>query len=153
MKKTELKFSSFHEVRDFVTSLKNKKIETTGNWSYYQILHHLADGLEYSIYGGETAISFPGFLRFTLGKLLLAKFFLQNSMDSGLPNPIRINDKILGDISAEFQRLEELMEMFDKVGRFHFEHPVFGELSREDWHRLQCIHFANHLSFIKILDP
>lgn len=152
MKRNDLQFSHFSQAKEFVTNLKGKKVETTGNWSYYQILHHLADGLEFSIYGGETEISIPGVLRFSLGKLLLAKFFLQNSMDSGLPNPIKSNEKILGDTDAEYERLFHLMEMFETVVRFHFEHPIFGELSREDWHRLQCLHFSNHLSYISLIE-
>lgn len=80
MKIEMLKFEDFNSAKNYLYNLKGKEIDTTGNWSYYQILHHLADSLEYTFRGGITDISIPSFMQ-PIGKLLLMKFFFQGFMD------------------------------------------------------------------------
>ena len=149
MKIEMLKFEDFNSAKNYLYNLKGKEIDTTGNWSYYQILHHLADSLEYTFRGGITDISIPSFMQ-PIGKLLLMKFFFQGFMDSNLPNPIRKNTIILGNTEEEYNRLLHLIDDFENFKNSYYPHPIFGNLSREEWRKLHAYHFANHLSYVVI---
>ncbi|MCP5497592.1 MAG: DUF1569 domain-containing protein [Leptospiraceae bacterium] len=149
MKARNLYFTKFSEAEREISSLKDKKIQTYGKWSYYQILTHLADGLEYTLKGENPKWYFPVIIQNTIGKLMLNRILRQKSMPPGLPNLIKKNTVIYGDEKEAYKRLIKVMEEFKSFSGEFKPHPVFGKMTKGEWYLLHTCHFANHLSYIK----
>lgn len=147
MKNRNLCFRHFSEAKEEIMKLKGKKIKTSGNWSWYQILCHLADGLEFMMNGGSPKFIFPAFLQMTAGRLIWKLILFRGRMVQGLPNPIKKIPEADGNAETEFERLISLIEEFESCEKIFCPHPVFGKLTKEEWSILQAFHFANHLSY------
>ncbi|HMV76868.1 MAG TPA: DUF1569 domain-containing protein [Leptospiraceae bacterium] len=150
MKKRDLRFKHFSDAKQEIMNLKGKRIKTAGNWNFYQILCHLADGLEFMLHGGSANFIFPAFLQMTAGKLIWNFMLLQGKMLPGLPNPVKKIPEAEGDSEKEFERILSLIEEYELYTEEFFPHPVFGKLTKEEWGTLQAFHFANHLSYVSI---
>lgn len=147
-----LYFNSLDDALEELASLERfRAVETTGIWSYYQILTHLADYLESSM--NNFSWMQPLSMRRTIGRANFHKLKQAGKMDSGLANPSTPKVREEGDEKAALQRLRRMIEEYRKFIGEHPEHPFYGLLTREDWDFLHRIHMAHHLGFAREARP
>jgi hypothetical protein len=147
-----LYFNSLDDALEELVSLERlRAVETTGVWSYYQILTHLADYLESSM--NNFSWMQPLSMRRTIGRANFHKLKQAGKMDPGLANPSTPKVREEGDEKAALQRLRRMIEEYRKFTGEHPEHPFYGLLTREDWDFLHRIHMAHHLGFAREAKP
>lgn len=142
----ELKFSNLADVEREVDLLSRGPMTTTGNWSFFQILSHLADTIEDS-YKPMPAPEKPVESRTT--EILFKRLQKSGKMKPGYVNPALPQERAEGDVSAARKRLETAIANFRTSTRLNHE-PSLGYLSHEQFEFLHAIHCAMHLGFAKL---
>jgi hypothetical protein len=141
-----LDYASFDELLADAERLSTEPVKVLGNWSPGQIFRHIAILCNGSIDG--LPIRFPWHLRAMVR--LFKKKLLQGSMPAGfqIKSP---NDKVLlpGPTSVE-EGLSELRASIARVQREsqRARHPLFGNLTKEEWDRVNLKHASLHMSFL-----
>ena len=128
----ELKFKTLNDARAELTRLEKGPVETTGNWSYYQILTHCAKGSESSM------TSFPALrpwnLRRLVGPFALRKVFRQGFIPPGVGaiKGVKV-ERVEGDEKAALAKLRKVLDDLEKFDGPWAEHPFFGKLDKKQW--------------------
>ncbi|AGA25058.1 DUF1569 domain-containing protein [Singulisphaera acidiphila] len=120
--------------------------ETLGNWSLGQICNHLATGITGSVDGFPFRT--PWIYRKTLGAVRRRRVFQTGRMATGVQLPSRFCPKPGLDARAEAEALRATLRYYAGYQEPLAMHPIFGELTRDEWSRLHAIHCAHHLSFV-----
>ena len=119
-----------------------------GQWSLGQTCNHLSTALRFSIEGWPERA--PWLLRRTIGPIIGRRILATGLMRDGIalrPESGMIPRPDLDD-RAEAEALRGAIPYYQSHADALPEHPFFGPLSRHDWDRLHCIHFAHHLSLL-----
>lgn len=140
-----LQFHSLDDVLVELSALDRAQITTTGKWSFYQILTHLAENIESSI--SQYPRSMPFVIRRTIGPMALRHLLKTQEMKSGAPNPTAPKQREEGDEKAAMLRLRTAIASFRAYEGPMAEHPFFGPINKEDFEALHAHHAALHLSF------
>lgn len=123
-------------------------LETTGNWSAGQILHHL---------GEFWRMAFDGFgIRAPLALRLLARLFKKRALRAPPPRGLRLRRgmRVIEPPSAVVFD-DGLALLRRQVGRCRVGErmthasPLFGSLTHEQWLSLHLNHSAMHLGFTR----
>jgi hypothetical protein len=136
------------EARAELSRLEQGPVETTGNWSYYQILTHCAKGSESSM------TSFPSLgpwlLRRFIGPFALKKVFQQGFIPpgAGVKKGVKA-ERVEGDEKTALAKLRQVLDNFEKHDGPWAEHPFFGKMDKKKWTILTALHLANHLGWAK----
>jgi hypothetical protein len=126
--------------------------DKVGNWDLAQVCGHLTEWMRFPLDGFPR----PGLpvrlmlwaLRHTTGRRMLRRTLARGSMPGGSPTLPQTVPPPGGDEAAAVEQLRRVVTRFrSHAGRFHAS-PLFGEMDRETWTRLQLIHCAHHLSFL-----
>ena len=126
--------------------LSSGPITTLGNWSPGQIYRHLAIAFNGSIDG--FGVTFPWFMR------AMAKPFKKKLVTGAMPPGIKMPKNLAKVVMPPPTTTEEgLSELRAAVARLEREphrarHPVFGELSNEEWNQVHLNHSKLHMSFL-----
>lgn len=148
----ELRFKNFEDVRAELAELGKGPVETTGVWSYFQILNHCATAMENSMKGLEREMSW--WQKHVKGPL----FFRKNARDGFIPAGIKGNpqtappERIEGDEKAALTKLHQAMEDFEKFAGKLSVHPRLGKLNKKQWYLFHAMHIANHLGHAKLVN-
>lgn len=146
----ELDYQSYAELLADADRLSAGPVKTLGNWSAGQIFRHLALVFNGSIDG--YTVRFPWYFRI-LAKLFKKKL-ISGSMPAGFNLPSKGGETLMPALtSAE----EGLAELHDAVARLEREpgrawHPMFGNLSKEEWDKIHLHHASLHMSFLVPFD-
>jgi Protein of unknown function (DUF1569) len=138
-----LRYNSLDEVMPDVERLIAGHA-TVGHWSVGQICRHLASGLRYSV-------DLPAPTERDLSKFASDEqkraFFESGVIEEGRPMPrgIKIPDAL--DDRQEADNLRDAIAYYASSPGPVVDHPRLGPLSRAEWDRFHCLHFAHHLSF------
>lgn len=145
----KLKLKNFNDIRGVLNKLEPGQVETTGLWSYYQILTHCATAMENSILGRRREMSW--WKRHVKGPLFFWKISRDGCLPSGIKgNPqIAFDERIEGDEKAALARLLKTMEDFERFEGNLSDHILLGNLSRKQWMLFHSLHLANHLGHAK----
>lgn len=127
-------------------------LRTTGNWSPGQILQHVGKFMRFPIDG------FPPGKPPWLVRVLVQMFFKKKAIQGAPPPPgIKLPAGaayLLPDDSVSFEAgmslLREQMARIARGERFTHPSPLFGDLTHEEWTKLQLGHCALHLGFLKM---
>lgn len=144
----EVHYASLHEFLSEVERLANSRICTLGNWTFPQILDHLARTMQCSFEGfGSQA---PWLVRKVLAPLV-KNSFLTRPMKAGFRLPKRMASALLP--SSEATLPAALEKLRDIVARCEAEvptaaHPAFGRLASQEWTSLHLRHAELHMSFV-----
>jgi len=142
----KLDYMSLEEVLADADRLSSGPVQALGNWSAGQILRHLALVYNGSIDG--LTMTVPWLLR--LMAPFLKKKLLRGPMPAGIKLPSDAAKALApGPTSTE----EGLAELHAAVARLEREshrapHPVFGDLSKEEWNQVHLKHASLHMSFL-----
>lgn len=141
-------FSNFDQVLDHLSLLESSDyIETTGVWSYYQILSHCKDHILYSMIGFP--YYYAAFFRKTIGKYLLAKLLKRGYMEPNGYNGEMKTTRIEGDEQKALVELKEAIFSFQKYNKEFATHPIYDKMDKATWEKFHSMHIANHLSFVE----
>ena len=141
----ELHYESFAEVLEDAQNLAKGGFKTVGNWSYGQILNHLATAMTATIDGFESRAAWP--MR-TVANLLFKKRFLTKTLPAGFQIPAKWNKFVPREVSME----EGLENLRIAIGRLQTEtvrapHP-FLDLTAEESDLMQLRHAELHMGFV-----
>lgn len=141
-----VRFESLQEVLQDAERLAAGEVRSLGNWSFGQILDHLAKTMEMTIDGFD--FKAPWLIRI-VAKLFMKKRFLTKTMPAGfqfrkgmqglLPDEISIADGL--------DRLRRAVERLETETR-RATSPIFGKTTVEESNQLQLRHAELHLSFV-----
>ncbi len=143
-----LRFKNLNDAVNELQRLDKGKVVTAKLWSYYQILNHCADSLEFSMSSYPRVM--PSFIRKTIGKFFFKKLMKDGYMKPGSPNPGAPKKREEGDVVSALKRLRNSISIFTKYEGPFGIHPIFDELTKSEWEKLHTFHIANHLGFADI---
>jgi hypothetical protein len=141
-----LDYASLDEVLADADRLGSGPIKELGNWSAGQIFRHLALAYNGSIDG--LAINFPWYLR------MMARIFKEKLLAGPMPPGYDLPSEGAKAVRPLPTSTEEgLAELHAAVARLQREsrrarHPVFGELTKEQWNQIHLNHARLHMSFL-----
>jgi hypothetical protein len=144
----KLRFDSLQEMLRDAERLAERPHLTTGNWTYGQILSHLAKGAD-ACFDGFGDFRAPWWARWFIAPLV-KKRFISGTMRAGIQVPLSKTTLMPEtDITVE----EGLAHLRRAVARFDAEmpvqpHPFIGRLrSKDEYMALMLRHGELHLSF------
>lgn len=149
----ELNFKSLDDIAGEIERLAQaRKLKTVGNWTPGQILRHLAIVMNGAVDGLE--IPLPFFMRIIVPIMVFFRksAFLNGRMPSGIQLPKAATETL---VPPPTTWEEGLATIRSAIQRFQAApvlkpHPFMGELSRDEWTKLQCRHCELHLSFLDV---
>ena len=136
-----LRCKNFREVRADLALLVKGPVESTGNWSFFQMLDHLSKAVEGSLKGIKKEM--PWWKRHLAGPLAYRLFALRGFIPAGIKG--RPSDRIEGDEASALARFREAMEIFEKSDGPPSDHPILGPLNKRQWEAFHAMHYANHV--------
>jgi Protein of unknown function (DUF1569) len=142
----QLSFQSYDELLSELDRLGSGPVRQLGNWSPGQNFRHLATVYNNSIDGFTLKFGLP--LR-VVGRLF-RKRLLSMSMPAGFKLPARTGKALM---PAATSTEEGLAELRAAIARLQIEprrapHPLFSDMTNEEWDRIHLKHAALHLSFL-----
>jgi hypothetical protein len=142
----ELNYTSLDEVLADAERLSSGRVKTLGNWSPGQVYRHLANAFNGSIDGFPE--DFPWYIR--LMAKLFRKRILAGTMPPGIKLPPGFAKAVLPEPTTTEEGLADLRAAVARLGREprRARHPVFGEMTREEWDRIHLQHASLHMSFL-----
>ena len=139
-------------LEDTISELKKmetaKNIVSNTEFSWFQILNHCAQSIEYSLTGypeNKSAI-----FRMTAGKIASNIFSSRGYMSHDLNAPIPNSPSIPrdGDEKEAMLRLYKAIDDFKNFCGDMKMHFAYGELTKLDYEKAHAMHIANHLSYV-----
>jgi hypothetical protein len=142
----KLRFESYDEVLTDVERLAAGEIRSLGNWSFGQILKHLAVAVDSMIDGGP--FNMPAPVKFLMN-LIMKKRMLTRTLSPGFNLPKSAQALVPYDTSVE-EGLELFRVAIDRLKNetIRAPHGAFGVLSPSEWDQFQLRHCEMHLSFV-----
>lgn len=142
----KLDYKSFDELLADADRFSSGDVKTLGNWSPGQIYQHLANVFNGSIDGFPRA--FPWFMR------AMARIFKNKLINGPMPAGLKMPDKLAKAVMPEPTSAEVgLANLHAAVSRLKQDphraaHPVFGQISKEEWDSIHLKHASLHMSFL-----
>ncbi|UCE60149.1 MAG: DUF1569 domain-containing protein [Phycisphaerales bacterium] len=142
-RRCDLQFGSISEVLPEVKRLLPAH-QTFGNWSLGQICDHLAK----SFVGSMEGFDLSGH---RLKRFFIRRRMLEVALTKGIPRGWTVDSNLTPmpevDLREAVEALTRAVERYRQHdGRLH-AHPLFGNMPRDIWDRVHCVHCAHHLSF------
>lgn len=140
----QVKYASYADLLADAEHLAKSKVKTLGNWSFGQILKHVAQSTDSSIDGSGFVLPAPVRWIFTL--LMKQKFLTQP-----IPAGFRAPKQYQPDESTSVE--ESLASLRTAITRQEAEvkrvmHPAFGMISKDEWTQFNLRHAEMHMSFV-----
>jgi len=142
----KLDYQSFDELLADADRMSSGNVKTLGNWSPGQIFQHLANAFNGSIDGLPGG--FPWFIR------AMGRIFKKKLISGPMPAGVKMPDKLAKAVMPEPTSTEVgLANLHAAVSRLKQEphraaHPVFGEVTNEEWNSMHLKHANLHMSFL-----
>ncbi|MCE9600027.1 MAG: DUF1569 domain-containing protein [Spirochaetia bacterium] len=144
----ELRFSNLTEVEGELDRLvRARDVQTSGVWSYSQILNHTAETIEHSM--SRYPQLMPAVIRKTVGHWFFERMARRGYMEKGKFNPSAPKKHADGDEAAAMKRLRQALKTFRSYEGSMAVHPIYDQLKKSDFEKLHSMHIANHLSFVE----
>jgi len=144
----DLAFATLDEFLDDAQALADGKYRALGNWTYGQILGHLATAMHSSLDGFPFQFSW---LMRTCVAPLVKNSVLIKAHKPGVRLPKRAQTTYLP--AETLTVTESLADCRRAVERLATEiptasHPLFGKMASEEWMALHIRHAELHMSFV-----
>ena len=145
-----LHFDRLEEAVAEVDRLAGSQVETTGNYTFGQILEHLAR--TFDIVSGHKELSFkPNLVMRTFARSMLSKI-LNGPPQPGFELPAAAQGEFWPESDVPIE--EALKHFHEAFARYQATQPLpkhlfFGKMSQEQHDQLQCRHCELHLGFVK----
>jgi hypothetical protein len=138
------RFRSLDEARQAVAPLAQQPLRTTGAWNLAQVMHHVAQSVEYSLDG------FPepkgALFQATAGAAAFALFDARGQMHHPLDQPIPGAPALpaAAPLPEAVARLLAALDRFDVHTGALQPHFAYGALDKPAYTRAHLMHLANH---------
>lgn len=143
----EVSYYSYDDLLADAERLAGQDVQVLGNWSLAQIVDHLGRSLDASIDGIGFELPWP--MR-VFGSLVFKNKYLNVEIPPGFKIGKNVQAKFMPESSVEvtaaLDRLRKAIERCKTEPTRAF-HPLFGNLSREDWDKFSLRHAEMHMSF------
>jgi hypothetical protein len=142
----ELHFESLDDmIEDAEHASSASSCPTLGNWSLNQLLMHLATAMNASIDG--IPFTAPWYLRFF--GMAIKRGVLKNGVRPGFNLPKERESSAFPTAPTTADALETFRKAANRLRqeRASAIHPVFGQLTHDEWLRMHLRHAEMHLSF------
>ncbi len=142
----KLAYKSFDELLADADRLSAGPVKTLGNWSPGQIFRHLAIAYNGSIDGFNT--TFPWFMRFVAG--MFKNKLINGAMPPGIKVPAKFAKQVMPDATSTEDGLAQPHAAVARLKREpqRGKHPVFGDMTKEEWDKIHLNHANLHMSFL-----
>jgi hypothetical protein len=142
----KLNYTSLQDVLADADRLGSGNVQTLGNWTAGQIYRHLATAFNGSIDG--FGFAFPWYFRLMGG--LFKKKLVSGAMPPGMKLPSDFARKVMPEPTSTAEGLAELRAAVSRLERdpHRAKHPVFGDISNEEWNQIHLNHAKLHMSFL-----
>jgi hypothetical protein len=142
----QLNYASLAEVLADADRLSSAPVKALGNWSAGQLFRHLAIAYNGSIDG--FTMTFPWYMRW-MAKLFKGKL-LAGAMPAGFNLPGEGGKDLMPPPTSTAEGLADLHAAVARLERepYRARHPMFGELSKEQWNNVHLHHASLHMSFL-----
>lgn len=146
-KRRKLHFDTLDDALAETERLAEGEVETTGRYSYGQILDHMAKVTD--TVTGELVLP-PAPLPLRIAIRMARPIMIRNTLPAGFKLPSKTQSVLWSsedvDVATGLQRWKEAIDRY-KNGELQ-PHPVFGKMTREQHDQIQCRHAELHLSFV-----
>ncbi len=145
----QLAYKSYDDLLADTESLAGQEVTTVGNWTFPQILEHLAISLEGSLDGVDFRA--PWIMRF-VAKLFFKNKFLNQTLSPGFQIPDSAKAQL---VPADSISLEDALNHFRQaIDRCKNEterapNALFDQMTRDESDRFHLRHAEMHMSFVK----
>ncbi len=141
----KLDFASLDEVLADADRLSSGPVKVLGNWTAGQVFRHLANAYNGSIDG--FTLTFPWPLR------IMARIFKKKLLAGPMPPGFKLpasGKKMLPDATSIEEGLADLRAAVARLERdpHRVKHPMFGEITKDEWNKIHCSHANLHMSFL-----
>jgi hypothetical protein len=141
-----VRYRDLSELQEDAERLAACEVCTLGNWSYPQILQHLAQATHCAFDG--FGFQAPWFARYVIAPMFKNRI-LTRGMSAGFRFPTAA--KALQPLSVGTN--EALNNLRSAMARLHSEipkcrHPFLGQLASQEWVALTLRHAELHMSFV-----
>lgn len=133
------------DARQAVQGLLRQPLRNQGAWALPQVLHHLAQSIEFSLAGFPELKSAA--FRHTVGAAAWAVFDARGAMSHGLDEPIPGAPALPAPDAAlqpAVQRLLAALDRFEAHSGPLQPHFAYGALDKAAYTRAHLMHLANH---------
>ncbi|MBI5758400.1 MAG: DUF1569 domain-containing protein [Planctomycetales bacterium] len=144
-----VRYADLSEFMEDVEHFASSEHRTLGNWTYAQILQHLADAIRFSLDGFPETVKAPWYARVFIAPLM-KNSLLTKTMKPGFTLPKGAAELIP---SADIDLHTALHNLRRSVSRLEHEtpskpHPFLGSLASQEWDSLTLRHSELHMSFV-----
>jgi hypothetical protein len=126
--------------------------ERAGNWDLAQVCGHLTEWLRYPLDGYPKAplVICPllWLAKVTVGRSMRDEILRTGKFRSGGRTMPETVPQPGGDSAAAVARFQETAARFQAHAGGFDPSPLFGQMTRDEWLRLNLAHCAHHLSFL-----
>jgi hypothetical protein len=140
-------YSSLDEFQAEAEHLAKGKFRTIGNWSFSEILDHLAKTMTASVDG--FGFKAPWWARVLIAPLM-KNSFLTKTMKPGFKLPKAAWALMPANALSPAGAMENLRTALARVTNepANAEHPFLGKLASQEWTSLHLRHAELHMSFV-----
>jgi hypothetical protein len=144
----KVSYASLQDVVADAERLSAAKVTTLGNWSAGQVFQHLAAAYNGSIDGLPG--KFPWHIRLVAN--LFKNRLLRGAMPAGIEVPADLAKAVMPNPTSTEAGLAELRAAVARLERdpHRARHPLFGDMSHEQWNQVHLNHAALHMSFLTL---
>ena len=147
----DVNYASLDDFRADIETLAAGPVSTVGNWSFGQILTHLARTMNSSIDGFPFKMAWP--IR-TLLSIFFKRSILHKKMSSGYKLPKRGRSLLPEDPISDEEGVRAALAAIERVVNETptAEHPFMGRMTPGEWKLLHLRHAELHMSFARPAD-
>jgi len=145
LEKRILRFTSLDDVLQDLVLRKPSSAETTGVWSYSQILNHCSDELESVV---RDVKPYPWIIRVLIGDHFRKKF-LKDGFYTRPPFGGKKSFWSEGNERTALIRLRNMIAGFKSLPGPMVFHPFYGRIPKAECEKLLAFHAAHHFEFIR----
>ena len=145
MEKRTLRFTGLDDVLTELNGFEPGATQTTGVWSYSQILNHCADELESVV---RDVKPYPWLVRFLFANIARKKF-LKAGFYTRPPFAGRGGFNMEGNERTALIRIKKVIADFKALPGPTVFHPFYGRILKGECEKLIAYHTAHHFGFIR----
>jgi hypothetical protein len=137
-------FDTLDDARRALVRLPGAPLRSTGAWDVPEVLHHVAQSVEFSLDGFPQLK--PAWFRATLGRLAFAIFSARGRMSHALDAPIPGAPPIASGLPLDtaVARALAALDRFERHGGPLQPHFAYGALDKAAFLRAHLMHLNDH---------
>ncbi len=149
----KLRLATFDEAIAEIERLRSGPYERGGVWSLTQICDHLGNTIDAGLNATLQPL-YPWVVRATVMRVVFETLLFTEYMPSGAPAPAEIQPTCGGEYDpALIDRCLQMLAIVRDRTEPIPPSPLVTGMTLDKWKKLQRIHLAHHLAFLKPSEP